>query len=191
MKTKDEQQMNDDLFLWHGFISGDEQSFNRLYDKYVRILYAYGLHYTADRDLLKDCIQDTFLKIYHDRTGLECINNIKSYLCVLLKNNLINAARREDIHLRYIQSLDPSHEDDDDTAETRIINEECRLIAQRKIEKIMSQLSDRQKEVICLRFFEGKSIDEIAKLMNMNYQSVQNIIQRAIRKAANFFLKKK
>jgi RNA polymerase sigma factor (sigma-70 family) len=190
MKTKDKQQMKDDMSLWRCFVSGDEQSFNLLYDRYVQILYAYGLRYTADRDLLRDCIQDTFLKIYHDRAGLNHINNIKSYLCVLLKNNLMNASKRGQIHLRYLQSIDSSFEDDE-TPEVRIINEESRLIAQRKIEQIMSLLSARQKEVMYYRFFENKSLDEISKIMNMNYQSVQNIIQRSIRKAASFFSKKK
>jgi RNA polymerase sigma factor (sigma-70 family) len=190
MKIKDEQQRREDMSLWHCFVSGDEQSFIRLYDKYIRILYAYGLHYTTDKELLKDCIQDTFLKIYHDRAELKHVNNIKSYLCVLLRNNLINASNREQIHLRYIRSLDPLQEDDE-TAEVMIINSENRLLEQKKIEKIMSLLSARQKEVIYYRFFENKSIDEISKIMDMNYQSVQNIIQRSIKKAANFFSKKK
>jgi RNA polymerase sigma factor (sigma-70 family) len=190
MKTQDEQQLTEVMSLWHSFMSGDEQSFIRLYDKYIRILYAYGLYYTADRELLKDCIQDTFLKIYHDRAELKHINNIKSFLCTLLKNNLINVANREQIHLRYIRSLDPRQEDDE-TAEVLIIDDENRLLEQRKVAKIMSLLSARQRQVIYYRFFENKSIDEISKIMDINYQSVQNIIQRSIKKAANFFSKKK
>jgi RNA polymerase sigma factor (sigma-70 family) len=189
MKTQEEQQMKEDTSLWHRFISGDEQSFIRLYDKYIRILYAYGLYYTSDKELLRDCIQDTFLKIYHDRAELKHINNIKSFLCVLLKNNLINVANKERIHLRYIRTLDLSQEDDE-TAEVLIIDDEDRLLEQRKIAKIMSLLSARQKKVIYYRFFENKSIDEISKIMEMNYQSVQNIIQRSIKKAVKFFQKK-
>ena len=189
MAAKNEQGTMDDMVLWHSFTSGDEQAFICLYDKYVNVLYFFGLQYTADKDLIKDCIQDTFVKAYQGKHKLKHIKNIKSYLCVTLKNNIININKREQLYLQYLHSIDPSNEYYE-TIETQIIKKEIDSNVQKKVEKIVSQLSSRQKEVIYYRFFKGKSINEISDIMNVNYQSVQNIIQRSMKKAKEFFLKK-
>lgn len=46
----------------------------------------------------------------------------------------------------------------------------------------MNQLTDRQREVIYHRFIEELSMEEIGVLMQMNTQSVQNLIQRSLKK---------
>ena len=42
----------------------DEDFFDKLYSKYVQVLFVYGLQFTSDRELVKDCIQDVFVKLY-------------------------------------------------------------------------------------------------------------------------------
>jgi RNA polymerase sigma factor (sigma-70 family) len=181
--------MEDDLYLWHCFLSGDEQAFVCLYNKYIQTMFAYGQRYTTDRELLKDIIQDTFAKVYNEKNKLEHVKNIQSYLIASLKNSLINQQKKIQTHLRYIQSLDLS-ETDEDTGETRLIDKEYDSEKQHKIEKIMSVLSSRQKKVIYYRFIENKTIEEISNILSINYQSVQNIIQRSIKKAKDFFIEK-
>lgn len=46
----------------------------------------------------------------------------------------------------------------------------------------MSQLPSRQKEVIYYRYIQELKLDEITGLMGMNYQSVQNLLQRSLKK---------
>lgn len=48
--------------------------------------------------------------------------------------------------------------------------------------QLMNQLTDRQREVIYHRFIEELSMEEIGILMQMNTQSVQNLIQRSLKK---------
>ena len=48
--------------------------------------------------------------------------------------------------------------------------------------QLMNQLTDRQREAIYHRFIEELSMEEIAVLMQMNTQSVQNLIQRSLKK---------
>ncbi len=48
-------------------------------------------------------------------------------------------------------------------------------------------LSPRQKEIIYYRFVEGLSYEEICQIMDMNYQSTQNLIQRSLKKLRTTF----
>ena len=51
---------------------------------------------------------------------------------------------------------------------------------------LLDALPPRQKEVMYYRYVEGMDLPDICKLMEMNYQSVQNLIQRSIKKVKGF-----
>ena len=63
---------------------GDHKSFAQLYDMYVNQLFNFGLRLTTDRELLKDCIHDVFVKIYVKREELSEVVNFRSYLFISL-----------------------------------------------------------------------------------------------------------
>jgi len=50
------------------------------------------------------------------------------------------------------------------------------------VKRLLSELNENQREAIYHRFVEGLSCEEIATLMNMNYQSAKNLIHRSIKK---------
>ena len=45
-----------------------------------------------------------------------------------------------------------------------------------KTEEIISQMCERDKEIIRLRFYEEKSIPEIAKIMKMSITNTEDLI---------------
>lgn len=46
----------------------------------------------------------------------------------------------------------------------------------------MDSLTERQKEIIYLRFVHDMSIDEISQIMDINTQSARNLISRSLQK---------
>ncbi|MDR1883555.1 MAG: sigma-70 family RNA polymerase sigma factor, partial [Prevotella sp.] len=91
--------LNDESLLWNSFLSGDSDAGSQIYRQYVQILFKYGLQFTSDRELVKDCIQDLFEKIHKNRNRLVQTGNIKLYLFIILKNGLINALKRKRRHV--------------------------------------------------------------------------------------------
>jgi RNA polymerase sigma factor (sigma-70 family) len=49
------------------------------------------------------------------------------------------------------------------------------------LQQLLQKLSHRQQEVINLRFYHNFPYDTIASIMDMNYQSVLNLLQRALK----------
>jgi len=47
---------------------------------------------------------------------------------------------------------------------------------------LLSELTQNQREALYHRFVEKMSLEEIATLMNINYQSAKNLIYRSIKK---------
>ena len=77
--------------------------------------------------------------------------------------------------------LEPSVED-------QYIDDEYSLNRKKLVEQILSSLPPRQKEIIYYRYLQELDFDEICTLMQLNYQSAQNLLQRAIKKIREQFL---
>ena len=186
----DEKRISDmemDDLLWQKFLLGDDKSFDRLYDKFVRILFLYGLQFTYDRELVKDCIQDVFLQVFKTRTQLYHVKNVGVFLHVALKNRIFNALKKEKIHARYITASAFS-EIDDYTAEQKLESLEEEQQNRSRMEKMMKLLTPQQRKVIHYKYIEDLSLEEISVRLKINYQSVQNILQRAIKKIKTHFV---
>lgn len=70
-------------------MAGDDDAYASLYEEYVQDLYQYGLCFTSDTELVKDCIQDLFVYLYANRSHLEISCQVKTYLLVSLKHNIV------------------------------------------------------------------------------------------------------
>jgi RNA polymerase sigma factor (sigma-70 family) len=166
--------------LLGNFINGDIAAFSKLYNMHVNLLYNYGCKLTTDVELLKDCIQDVFIKIYNKRTELDTVANFKSYIIISLKNKLCDESRKR------VNLSDVSVEELDiissDNIEKDYIDNEKEMLNNVFVTKILDQLSPRQRKAIVLYYIEEKKYEEICVLMDMNYQSVRNLIHRGISK---------
>lgn len=182
MTTK---KRNSDQIIWENFLCGDDEAYTYIYREYSQALYAYGMHFTSDKGLVEDCIQDVFIKIFQNRRHLQSTDNIKLYLFIALKNKLFNIFRK-DIKYSQIDSLEPVFAAEY-TIEDEIIENEREQFLNEKMIRMLEVLSPRQKEIIYYRFVEGLSYEEICQTMDMNYQSTQNLIQRSLKKLRTTF----
>lgn len=164
---------------WKQFLSGDDDSYSWIYTTYARKLYQYGLCFTSNTELVKDCIQDIFVYIYNNREKLQLCNNIKFYLFAAFKNNLVKAIHKETASEDLAEEIPFLLEL---TVEEQYIQNEKYVADSKKVERLLSLLTSRQKEIIYYRFIQSMSMDEICRLMDLNYQSAQNLIQRSLKK---------
>lgn len=180
-----ENHNTSDHNLWMNFINGNDDCFEVLYKKYADVLFRYGIQFTSNGDIVKDAIHDVFVKLYNDRQHLKAEANIKFYLFTCLKNRLYNLLKRDlffdKIDLEEAEFLDPGAED-------LVTNALSQKEMQRTVRFVLDLLSDRQREIIYYRYIEELSIEEIAVLTEMNYQSVQNSIQRSLKRIRDSLL---
>lgn len=166
------------------FIQGDISAFSKLYNMHVKLLYNYGCKLTTDVELLKDCIQEVFIKIYNKRAELDTVSNFKSYIIISLKNKLCDESRKR-VNLSDI-SVDELDVVSSDNVEKDYIANEKEKQDNFFVAKMLEQLSPRQRKAIILYYIEEKKYDEICVIMNMNYQSVRNLIHRGISKLRTY-----
>ena len=164
---------------WQEFVSGNDDSYCWIYTTYAQKLYQYGMCFTTDTELVKDCIQDIFTYLYRNKAQLVSPDNIKVYLFTALKNNLIKQIHKETITENLVEDVPFVLEL---TVEEQFIQDEQYKNERKQVEKILSLLTSRQKEIIYYRFIQEMSMEEICTLMDLNYQSAQNLIQRSLKK---------
>ncbi|RGN50952.1 MULTISPECIES: RNA polymerase sigma factor [unclassified Bacteroides] len=178
MAGKNDESAMTTLLL--AFQSGDVNAFSRLYDLNINILFNYGCKLTTDRELLKDCIHDVFVKIYTKQAELNHIENFKSYLFISLKNRLCDEIRkRVYVSDAEVEELNPVSHDD---VENNYLNQEREQVNNCLVKRLLNQLSPRQREALTLYYIEERKYEDICEIMNMNYQSVRNLMHRGLSK---------
>lgn len=175
----------EDSLLWARFLSGDDEAYACIYKRYIQVLFSSALQYTTDKELIKDCIQDVFEKLYKNRDKIKSTDNVKAYLFVILRNSLINALQKEQTYIQYVGKIETRVEE---TPVDHLEKAEEDRSAQDKIQQIFHVLTPMQKEIIYYRYVEGLDIKDIALIVGMNYQSVQNFIQRSLKKVRRIFV---
>jgi RNA polymerase sigma factor (sigma-70 family) len=177
---------NDDLetgTLWDDFRRGDDVAYARIYKRYADRLYRQGFHYTRNKEIIKDCLQEVFTKIYQYRTRLSPTDNVRNYLMASMRNQLITVLAREKARTRRRLPHDIPNADTTERSAAAIIEEqEDERETARAVDRVLALLTERQREAIRYRYIDGLDTADICRRMSLNYQSLQNILSRALKK---------
>lgn len=173
---------DNDVELWKAFLLGDKEAFSALYYLYSDVLFAYGCRMVGDREVVKDAIQDLFVKLYYNRKNLSETEHVKFYLLKALRNALLLKLEKRpslsidaDENLLFqVEHLMSENEDESDELFSETQREE--------LTRAMSTLTARQREAVYLRYISNVPLDEIAQILGMNYQSTRNLIHRSLLK---------
>lgn len=166
--------------LWKKFREGDRRAFQVLYQKYLQQLFNYGYKVTPVRTQVTDGIQDMFIDLWNNRSSLSHTDNVKYYLFKALRRRLVRNLKKEK---KYWLSSDDVLKESTTLVlplEHVIIEGQENEEKMGKLRKAMSKLSDRQKEVITLIFYDGFSYEECSKLIGINLRSTYTLAWKAL-----------
>ncbi len=165
---------------WSRFKNGDVDALESIYRLHVQSLINYGLKITDDLNLVKDSIQDLFIELWKGRQNLADTDQPKYYLFRALRNKLVKrTARQSFISEEELQLVEGNLQTE--YVELTIVYKEQQSQTNGVLKQVLERLSKRQQEAIYLRFYHNFSYETIASMMNMNYQSVLNLVQRALK----------
>ncbi len=162
--------------LWEQFLKGDETAFNRILTQYSEKMFNYGYRLCLNEELVKDCIQDIFLRLWNDRSSISPTDSITWYLLKCTKNSVLREMKKwynnEELENDYFFNVEFD-------IETKLITDLENQNLGNKIKSLINQLPNRQKEILYLRFYDNLTLPEISELLDINQQSVYNLLQKA------------
>jgi RNA polymerase sigma factor (sigma-70 family) len=165
--------------LWIHMLPGDHLALDAIVKRHYNLLYQYGCKFTRDASLVKDCIQDLFLYIWQKRQAINETASVEHYLMKALRRRLERALSKTGATegMGFLELRDTTATPDD-----QIIQQEQKMALAGKIKQCILQLSNRQQEIIYLRFYLNASPADIADIMQLNRQSVYNLLHDALNK---------
>lgn len=159
-------------------------AFGELYDLHYDRIFRYILRRTADLTLAQDITSETFLSALR---GLKTFQwrgvPFASWLYRIASNEIATH------HRKSRQTIRSSAEDDVSLA-TRSAEDEIRKAQDElnqegvflEIHQALEQLPLKYREVIVLRFFEGKRILEIGEILEKRPGTVKSLIHRGLKR---------
>lgn len=169
-----------DKFLWKALKEGDLNAFSVLFESYYPQLHSYGLKISKNTVVTEDTLQDFFLYVYEHRENLSDIDTIAPYLFTSYKRFLLKVMKKNE-KMKHTDFSNENFVDIQFTAEEVITNQETIIFKNKNLSLLLNKLPKRQKEAIYLKYYSGLKATEISEIMDINYQSVVNILYKAIK----------
>lgn len=171
--------MNSERELWEKFKSGDQQALESIYQSHIASLLQYGKRFVSNDQQLEDAVHDLFLQLWTRRENLGSTDSIIGYLLLSLKRSLFKIAKA---NLKVVGD-DVVQEQDFNcelTIEELIIQGESAKEKSSQLKMAFSRLSAKQKEALYLKYYQNLDYEAIAAIMQINYQSVRNLVSKGI-----------
>ncbi len=180
--------ITDETALAHAAAAGDGQAFATLYERYEGRAFNLCLRITNSREDAADALQDAFLNVMRRLPDMKDREvNFGSYLFTAARNacyDLMAKSKRSDptdeipetaAHMSGDGGFGFEPDDpEDDPERGRLLEAQ-----QEEIREANGRLPERQREALALCELEEMSYDEIAEVMDMNRNSVAQLISRA------------
>ena len=163
-------------------MEGDKEAFSFFYEFYINDLYAYGISLGGEKEVVKDAIQDIFLKVYFEEKKYSSVSYFKYFLLKSLKNRLYNIYKSKAVSATSGISKDVLNFSITTTVLDQIIEEEDRTIIQQQIDDLLLKLTSRQKEATYLRFIQELEYEEIAEIMDITPHAARKLISRSMKR---------
>ena len=169
--------LSDERSLVLRLIEGDEDAFCELYAAYNNRLIYFAMRFLKSREYAEDIFQDAFAVVWQGRRFINPDASFSAYLYTIVRNRILNQLRdlsnqdklREQI---LSQAVNYTNETKDE-----IIANDLRQF----ISRALQQLTPRQREIFQMSRERQMSHREIAEVLGISVNTVQESISISLR----------
>ena len=157
---------------------GDKDAFRELYEASYRPLYAFLLSFTQNSDDAQDLLQDTYIQIHKNCHLYGKTGNPMAWRMKIAKNLFLMKYRKDKVR-QFVNYEEMENE----LGFAQIEDVENRIL----LEKMFSELSQEDRELIIMHDVSGMKFKEIAELVEKPLGTVLARYNRSIRKLQKEF----
>ena len=173
-------------------LAGNENAWDELVKTYMKSAYYYSLKLTSGNEHeAEELSQDAFVQVYNNLKWFRSEAPFKNWLYKIITNLFINL-RKKSARMKSLDSLkcepaDIAAPDFSDAGKTMLSGE-----LQDMVKDKMNSLPERQKAVLVLFTYEGLSLEEISRTLDISYASVKmnlSLARKRMREELKEYLK--
>lgn len=183
-----------DLELMREISRYESRALEELYDRYSPLLFTLIKKIAPNQTIAEDILADVFVIIWRKISKFDFnTGNVYTWLVTLARNKAIDFVRRERTAGQTVQLYDDEYEDYFiiPTFDKSIDSLDFKTATALKpnIERALSKLTDTQKYVLHLAYYEGYTIDEIADKLNVPIETVRLKVMNALHSLRDYLVK--
>jgi RNA polymerase sigma factor (sigma-70 family) len=180
MQVSESDHAGEECANWKSLRGGDAKALALIFQEYYDELYRYGMKLIQEEELVKDCVQNLFLKLWVRRESLGAVKVVKPYLFKALRRHIGDEAvalrKKKNLQDQFFYEFDITFSYEDFLIATQESKEQSEYLA-----AALNRLSKRQKEAVFLKFYQDLDYEKIAEVMELNIQSVRNLIYQSLK----------
>lgn len=164
--------------------AGDERAFEALFNTFLPKLYPFIIKFTKSEQAAQEIIQETFIRVWLSRDKLSEIDNPGGWLFKVASNECYSYLRKSVLNNKFFNPLTIEPDPINTTQESFALKELNRLIGE-AIDKLPAQ----RKKIYNMSRAEGKSIPEIAAILNISPNTVKNALVASLKFIREYLVK--
>lgn len=163
--------------LFRRIKNNDSLALKKLYTKYYASLCYFSAKFVKSSLIAEEVVSDVFLNIWLKREKIEIKASLKIYLYTSVRNRSLNYLKQIKIDFEDLDAADRENHVSEFGAD-RIINYEE---LNDKINTLLKQLPEKREIVFRMNRVNGLSYKEIAEILSISINTVQNQMVRAVK----------
>ena len=171
----------DDVQLIHSVLSGNDEAFSTLVQRYQKSVHALAWRKIGDFHYAEEITQDTFLQAYKKLPTLKDLNQFAGWLYVITNNLCTDWLRRKkpavqplgDASVKAIDKL---------TYERYILEQREAEASERRheiVKQLLEKLPESERTVVTLYYLGEMTTKEIGKFLGVSVNTITSRLQRA------------
>ncbi|MDE1875041.1 MAG: RNA polymerase sigma factor [Patescibacteria group bacterium] len=163
--------------------SGDIRSFDELIGRYTDRVYAFALRLSGESSVAEDAVQETFIKLWKNRSRYDEKRNFSSWLFAIARNATLDQMRkRRDIAFSsvFVGESEESFGEDISDESIAIPEDIDRRTMAGILEETLQSLTPDQRAIVLLHDIERMTFDEAGKALGKPLNTVKSHYRRAI-----------
>lgn len=163
------------------FQNGDISSFDVLVRRYQNPLFNYVSRFVGDTTEAEDIVQETFYRLYRNKHYYKEIAKFSTWIYTIAGNlartELRRKKKRKYFSINFFMSTDKDYDIPDPASSPE--EKLDAIVTDEIIQKAITKLAPKFKEVILLRDVQGFSYDEIAEIVDVPLGTIKSRVNRA------------
>ncbi|WP_158886538.1 sigma-70 family RNA polymerase sigma factor [Amycolatopsis anabasis] len=169
---------------------GDTAAFGALYDRYVDVVFRYVLFRLGDRELAEDVTSETFLRALRRITTVSYQGrDVGAWFITIARNLVLDHVKSSRFRLEIVtdeitESGVPPFAGGGAQSPAGPEQQVMSRATRAELLRCVADLGEDQRECIVLRFLQGLSVAETARIMKRNEGAIKALQHRAVRRLA-------
>jgi len=165
--------------LFQRMKKGDVIAFHKLFQSYYQPLFIFALKFVSEEQA-KDFVQDCFYELWQNRKKTEISNSLSAYLFTVIKNKCYKHLKKEQKKQLYRNNYVLKLKEEEFQYYVDSEKSVLEFATKDRIEKVISRMPDKCREVFQKSRIEGFSNKEIAEDFNISVKAVEKHISKAL-----------